>query len=117
MATIEVDLTIKVDGEPILGSPITKTLTVSQKELLSVARASAGGYLAVGSDIASLSLLFLRADQSFGVKLNGSATAFTLNANGLLLMVDGLINVGAATNVMGSNLGSTSAAVDLLAGG
>lgn len=111
MPQLEVVVSASVDGVPLDGFPVVKRLTTTEKEARDFVKATGAGYVALCDNIASVAALIMQSDQTVSVKLNGSATSFTLNAGGLLLLLDCLLSSGAATNATFENTSGASANV------
>lgn len=121
MASIEVTLTIKVDGMPLPGMPIQKRLEVDEHTgRVEFEQATGGGYAALPgtSALSEVQFLFLRANKAVTLRLDGQSDAgIPLNAHGLILIMDADIDVGASTNATLDNGSGATALVQALAAG
>lgn len=118
MPTLEVTLTVKIDGEDAPETPITFRKAVDGTETFDLSQASTGTYVARGG-IADLSMLLLRTlDQTVTVRLdNQSDAGIILNAGGFVLVVNGDIDAGVATNLkINNNSGSATQLQGILGG-
>lgn len=113
MATIELSMTLRVDGQTVPGFPVIRKVTATETVAFDYQKASGGGYATLPvSDIASLAALVVRADQAVTVRLDGQSDAgIELNADGLLIILDAVIDAGASTNATISNASGAAATV------
>lgn len=109
------ELTIKQDGQDVPGFPIVKRIQTTEAQIIQTQKAGsdgAGSYVVVPgcSTSASLQGLAIASDQAVNIRLNGQSTgSIALNAGGIVVVIDGLINAGASTNATINNTGSASA--------
>ena len=111
MPALEVTINATLDGRVLDGFPIVKRLSTVTLETRVFTKASGAGYVALTDDVASIAAAIMQTDQPISVKLNGSATSFTLNAGGLMVLLDVLLDAGAATNVTLENTSGATATV------
>ena len=121
MPVIEVTVQCTLDSKPLDGFPFTRRVEVSESQTINVQKVVDGAYAALPTVdyIPSIGVLILRTDSGpFGVRLNAQSDAgISLNAGGLLIVVDGAIASGAATNVKVQNTSGATAGVRGLVAG
>ncbi len=113
MATVDVTVTLRVDGQTPPGFPLTRKITTTEAVSFDYQKASGGGYATLPvSDIASLAALIVRSDQAVTLRLDAQSDAgIELNADGMLIILDAVINAGASTNATISNASGSTATV------
>lgn len=105
MPTLEVTVSVKLDGVPVAGFPVTRRREVDEAQQFAVERATGAGYVTLGADdLDEIQVLVLRTDQLVTVRLDGQTDAgLVLTAGGLLVLMDADIDAGVATNVLIDN--------------
>lgn len=115
MPVLTFELVLKMDGQDIPGFPIVKRIQTVEGQVISTQKAGsdgAGVYVVVPgcSTSASLQGLAIASDQAVLIRLNGQTTgSIALNAGGVVVVIDGLINAGASTNATINNAGTPAA--------
>ncbi len=103
MPLLEIEVVVRQDGNVLDGFPIIRRINPNQVQAQAHTQVpgNAADQLIPGIDyLTTINALLLNPlDGAIVVKLNGAATGFTINAGGVLLLLDGIINAGAATNV------------------
>lgn len=120
MPVIEVTLSIKQDGVEVFGQPLRRRVELAEGTgAFAYTQASGSSYVAMPpSQLAELDFLVIRPNQVSSVRLNNQSDAgITLNAQGLLLLIDCVLNSGTATNAkVQTNSGSTTTIRGILGG-
>ena len=119
MATIEVSVTVKLDGQPISGSPFVRRLTADETQAFAVEQATGGGYVTLPlTSLDQLNFLLLQPDQSITVRLSAqSDQGIVLQAGGVLLICDAAIAAAPTTNATVTNDSGSTAVLSGFAGG
>lgn len=123
MPTLKFTIQAELDGVSISGFPITKRLTVAETQQFRYEEADDGNtttFSAVPADqLAEIQALLLQTDQQLTFRLDGQSDAgITLNAAGILLLIDCDIDAGAgSSNLSVNNNSGSTANVTGLAGG
>ncbi len=96
--TLKVTVLAELDGVMLAGFPMQRRIQANEAQGLGYQQADAAPYVVVPyAPIPNVSALILSTDTNMSVKLN-NLTAWTLNAGGIFVMVDGVLNSGALTN-------------------
>lgn len=115
MATVEVEVRVLVDGQPMTGFPVVRRVTVADFQRFDFAKADDAGVFSSlpGLDvIESLNVLLVRPAAAMTVRLDGQTDAgILLNADGLLLILDGTLDAGPTDNATLSNASGDTAQV------
>ena len=116
---LDITLTIKRNGQLVSGFPRQYRQLVDEVQQFAYEKATGGGYETVPTtQIAALQVLALTADQAITIRLDGQSDAgISLNANGLLLIIDGTIDAGASTNATIDNSSGSAATIMGVGGG
>jgi hypothetical protein len=117
--TIKVTVLVEQDGVMAPGFPIQRRIQVNELIGINYQQADGAPYVVVPyAPIPNVAALILSADKNVSLKLN-NLIAWQLNAAGLFVMIDGVLNSGALTNaVLQSNPGDGSVTnITGLAGG
>jgi len=119
MSVLEVTVTMKLDGLPLPGTPLTRRVTVDEVQQFSTEQASGGGYATLPiTSLDQLDVLLLQPTQQITIRLSAqSDQGIVLNGGGLLLIVDAAIAAAAATNATTSNASGSTAVLTGVAGG
>lgn len=121
MPSVEIAVTLKMDGALLSGFPVIKRLEVDEATGRVVfEQPNGGGYAVVASTsiLSEIQVLFLQPDKQVTVRLDGQSDAgIVLNAHGLLIIVDADIDAGALTNVTTDNSSGSTALIRAFAGG
>ena len=120
--TLTATVTIARDGTTLPGFPITRRLTVDEFQSFVVEQANNDGVFISTPHtlIADVRFYFLTPTQNVKILVNGNSdptATLDLNANGLLLIVNGALVSGAGTNVSVENDSGNTAILTGLAGG
>lgn len=116
---LDVTVIIKRNGRDVTGFPYQKRMVVDEIQQFSYEKATSGGYETLPTtQIAAVQALVLTADQSISLRLDGQSDAgITLNAGGLLLVLDSNLDAGVSTNAtLDNSSGSTAVVTGLGAG-
>lgn len=108
MPTLEIEVTLRLNGKLLDGFPLIHRRTVNEFQLLQVIKANDGvGVYATIPTLNALSeidALLLSPDTAMGILFNGnSGTGFTIQPGGMVLLFDVVVNSGASTNVKVNN--------------
>lgn len=119
MSVLEVTISAKLDGQPLLGGAITRRVTVDEVQQFSTEQATGGGYASLPlTNLDQLDFLLLQPSQQITIRLNAQSDAgLVVNGGGLLLIVDSAIAAAAATNATTSNASGSTALLSGVAGG
>ena len=121
MPTLEITVSVKLDGAPVPGYPITRRATVDETQGFEYEE-PADGNTTTFSDIpvgqlTSIQALLLRTDQQVNVRMDGASDAgILLNAGGILVILDHTNDAASNRLRVNNNSGST-AVLKGLAGG
>ena len=120
MPTLELTVLLKLDGVEVSGFPLVHREAVDSVQPFEYQKATGGGYVALPTNqLATLHALVVRSlDQPVTVRLNGQSDAgVSLAAGGLLLVFDGTLNAGVATNATVQNASGSTTTVQGVGGG
>jgi hypothetical protein len=116
MASVVVEVHIKVDGEPIRGFPLVRRLSVDEIQTAKpYEKADGGGFVDLPiAELGTVQFLLIEPDQATTYQFaDGAAGNIALNANGLLLLVNS--NLTATPEV--DNSSGNTAKIKVQAGG
>jgi len=119
MPTLEVTVSIKQDGVPIVGSPFIRRVVVDESQQFATEQATGGGYATLPLTLLDqLSFLLLQPDQQITLRFsNQSDQGLVVNAGGLVLIADVTVNSGASTNATVNNTSGQTAVLTGLGAG
>jgi hypothetical protein len=108
MPAIKVTVLIEKDGQPLQGYPYVRKVNTDELQVfdpyLKAIDPNNTTFTTLPLLAPVVSALLVRADQVVTLRLNGQASAgVVLNPGGLLLILDGVLNAGAATNATINN--------------
>lgn len=109
--TIDITISIKRNGRELQNFPKQYRKLVDEVQEFSYEKADGGGYAAIPTtQLDEVQILAVTADQQITLRLDGQSDAgVLLNANGLLLIIDGDLDAGASTNAtLDNSSGSTA---------
>lgn len=118
-SNLEVTVTVKQDGKLLAGFPFYRRLQVDELQQFKTEQGSGAGYTTPPVlELATLQAFILRPSNTVTVRFaNQSDGGLTLQASGLLLILDSLITSGAVTNVKIDNSTGSLVVLEGLAGG
>jgi hypothetical protein len=105
MPTIKVSILVEVDDVPVPNFPIVRRLTTQDAQPLRTTRPSNPGVFTPlpSGEIATIAVAMLQANQTLAVALNNRIDAgFTMNPNGIMVLVDTALNAVSIANATGS---------------
>ena len=113
MPTVEVTVSVKVDGVSVTGFPMTRRVSVTEVQAFDYQKSASATYTAIPTEaIDSLKALIVTSDKAVTVRLDAQSDAgIEVNADVVLIVLDGTINAGASTNATVSNASGSIAAV------
>lgn len=114
MATIQVTLDIKEDGQTLPGFPMTQQLTPTETSRLTYSRASGAGFneLALG-DLDTITVLMVKPSEAVTLRFNDQTDqGLPVNAGSILLLMNTAIPSGATSKVSLEN--TSGSAVDII---
>ncbi len=113
MPTVEVTVSVKVDGVPLVGFPMTRRVSVTEVQAFDYQKAASATYTAIPTgEIASLKAFVVTSDKAVTVRLDAQSDAgIEVNADGVLVVLDGTIDAGLTTNATVSNASGAIATV------
>lgn len=123
MTSYELSINLKRDGVPVSGYPIVRRIEATEAQEFSYAKANDGDLTTFSAipanEIATVKFLIVRTDKSVTVRLDGQTDAgITLDAGGLLAIIDATIDAGAgASNAKVNNNSGAVALIEGIAGG
>jgi hypothetical protein len=105
MPTFRVSVYVEVDDVPLANFPIVRRITTADAQPLRTVRGVSGGFVALPSgEMTSIAVAMLQATGPLQVAFNGVTTApITLNATGMLILVDAALSAVAVQNSGGSS--------------
>lgn len=115
MPMVKVSVVVTVDDTPIASFPITRRTEPTEAQSFDVQRTTGAAFTAIPTgEITTVSGLVLQSDKTTAIRLNGVAGEITLNANGVLVLLDGSLataptlqnNSGATARVRGYAFGA-----------
>jgi len=120
MTTFKVFLRIERDGIPF--RTFTKRLEVDETQSGTYEQdddADSGAFTALpSSQLFDIQLLMIQPNRQCTIRLDGqSDSGITLNGDGILLIVDAVIDSAPATNAVINNTSGAAALIDFIAGG
>ena|SRR5579872_1405575 len=122
MPTLEIEINIKRDGQPIATFPNVRRIVVNELQVQTLQQPTGASFVAVPgtppSSGAVMNACVITADQAIAVHLNGQTagdTGIVLNAGGLLLVIDG--NMTSATWATVQNNSGATANVQAITAG
>ena len=114
--TLELTLSLKMDGLAYPGFPLSRRLLVDEVVPLGFEQDAGVGYSSLTALLTLLGVAVLTTDQSLSVRLNNQSTgSIPLNPGGLLVIFDGALNTIPFLSVL--NSGETNANMNGLLGG
>lgn len=123
MSSLEITLTVKRDGQPVNGFPVTRRIEADEVQHFSYEQAAHGDITTFGAvpadQINTVQALVLRTTKAITVRLDGQSDAgVPLNAGGILIVLDSTIDAGAgASNAKVNNNSGATALIEGLAAG
>ena len=94
--TLKATISLEIDGQPVAGYPIIKTITVDELQSFNYEKVAGGQVAMPLGEIANVKFLLVRADTATILRLDSQTDAgIELDANGILLIIGGT-NDGAA---------------------
>lgn len=118
--TYDITLTIKKNGLALSDyNPLVRRITCDESQPFSYEKAATGGFVALpASQLDIINLLLLLPDQQVTLRLDAQTDAgLVLNAGGLLLIVNGVLDAGASTNATVDNSSGATTTLKGLASG
>lgn len=106
MPSVKVTVNIERDGVAIAGYPVVKRIETDEYALLSTDKTDDGDGTTFTqlSSLGSVQFAAVASDQQVTVRFDGQTDAgILLNAGGLILIMDAVIDAGAATNITVNN--------------
>lgn len=116
MASVVIELNIKIDDQPVRGFPKTRRLSLDElQSALPYEKASGAGFVDLPlGELGTVQFLLIEPDQATTYQFaNGTPGNIALNANGLLLLVNA--NLTATPEV--ENTSGSTAKIKVQAGG
>lgn len=116
---LDVTVIIKRNGRDVTGFPFQWRKVVDELQSFAYEKATGGGHETLPTtQIATLQVLVVTADQALTLRLDGQSDAgIVLSAGGLLLVLDATIDAGVSTNAtLDNSSGSTAIITGLGAG-
>jgi len=123
MATIRVKLSVEVDGAAAPGFPIDQSISVDEYQSMSYEEAADNDTTTFSAvpegQLANLQFLALTGSLPFTLRLDAQTDAgIILGTSGVILIIGGTIDAGAATNLTINNPhAATAALISGVAGG
>ena len=116
---LDITISFKKNGYEIAGFPYHKRLLADETQQFSYEKATGGGHETLPiTQIGSVSVLVLTADQALTLRLDGQSDAgIVLSAGGVVLVVDATIDAGSSTNATIDNSSGSTALVKGLGAG
>jgi len=111
MPLLELTLTMTEDGNPVAGFPVIVRLSPTEIVKARITKSGTDGSSYFGiSSLATENIVVLFSDTNINVALNGQTNGqFTLQSGGFLLLVNGQLSAGSASNVqVNNNTGQTA---------
>lgn len=111
MPLVEIEISLKVDGNLLDGYPIVRRINQAEEVHKRVQKPNGdGASFFQASALSTDNCIIIQTDAPVNFRLNNQSTGqIPLNAGGLLLVIDGNINSGSATNILINNQGPTAA--------
>ena len=123
MPSIKMVIAVEIDGVSLPGFPLTRRLETTEAQALNISKANdgVGVYVTLPTvdQLPIINALVVQAiDQAITLRLNNQSDAgITLNAGGLIAIIDAVINSGATTNAKVNNASGSNALVRGVAAG
>ena len=114
--TLEMTLSLKMDGLPYPGFPLSRRLQVDEVASLGYEQDAGAGYTNLAAVFTSLSVVVLTTDQALSLRCNNQSNgSIPLNSGGLVVVFDGAIDTATLLSVL--NSGGTNANMNGILGG
>ncbi len=114
--SIEMTLSLKMDGIPYPGFPLSRRLQVDEVAPLGYEQDAGAGYTALSALFTSLSVVVLSTDQALSLRINNQSNgSIPISSGGLVVIFDGAIDTGTLLSVL--NSGGTNANMNGIMGG
>ena len=103
--SLEMTLSLKMDGIPYPGFPLSRRLQVDEVAPLGYEQDASTGYTSLAALFASLSVVVLTTDQALSLRINNQSNgSIPLNSGGLVVVFDGAIDTATLLSVINAGL-------------